>query len=377
MPDQTMDVLVGTFPRRAYLFPTMLCNLRCSMCYSGAVNNSGGLKSEHSFDTYAHWITELHGAGVREFDISGGEPLLTPWLPELIEFIKTLEGTRVDLVTNGTLVRRHEAALGLLVGLVDTVQVSFDSAEPAEHEAIRGRRGSFSAAVAGVHALVGLGFPIVGLNMVVMRRNAGSIPQLLDLAVSVGATKVNLLRLLDVTGQGRLSGESISTPGYAAILDDVRQWLARPPSGGQLAITLVLPGYVGTAVPPRDRRADTPRGSLRTELDPLRGCFAFGNGVVITSQGAVTGCTALVQSPDWLTASEPALVPAIRRAWQQGRQRLAEREALLSSAPPCAGCPSWSVCRGGCPAAALNYFGSSDNSDPTCPYMTDPEVPDA
>lgn len=366
MTRRTFPPLLGSFPRRVFLFPTMLCNLRCAMCYSGANAPHTRALSPLGLKDYVTRIQELYAEGVREFDISGGEPLISSWLPDLVAEIKRLPDTVVDLVTNGTLVTQRGANLDRLHGLVDTVHVSFDSPDPATHDTIRGRRGAHARALEGIRDLVARGFPVVGINMVLMRSNYREVRGLLDIATCMGVRHVNLLRLLDVIPAGELADEVLGTSEYTETLDAVREWLLDGPAVTALDVTLVLPGYVGYELRPRDRRCDTPRGRLRTELDPLRGCFAFRNSLVLTSTGAITGCTALVQQPGWVTKDPGDVVGTVREAWARGQQRIKAREDLLHSQEPCGSCGAWAICRGGCPATAENYFGTPDAPDPTC-----------
>src|ERR1051325_10615637 len=90
----------------AYLLPTGRCNLKCEGCYA-TLEHAGrhSAKGELSLDEYRQVVDELVGVGVRIFDISGGEATLYPHLVSLCQAIRSHAGTRIWLVTNGTLGR--------------------------------------------------------------------------------------------------------------------------------------------------------------------------------------------------------------------------------------------------------------------------------
>lgn len=72
--------------KRAFLYPTMRCNLKCAICYSGAHKPivQERMKEELTFEEYKMVVDKLYGMGVRIFDISGGEPLLCEFIYDLI-----------------------------------------------------------------------------------------------------------------------------------------------------------------------------------------------------------------------------------------------------------------------------------------------------
>ena len=79
--------------KRAFLYPTMRCNLKCAICYSGAHKPivQERMKEELTFEEYKMVVDKLYGMGVRIFDISGGEPLLCEFIYDLIRYIKSIE----------------------------------------------------------------------------------------------------------------------------------------------------------------------------------------------------------------------------------------------------------------------------------------------
>ena len=76
--------------------------------------------------------------GVRHFDISGGEPFLYRDLEPLVREIKSYPDTRIDLVSNGTLIAsRYEKDIRRILEKVDQVFLSLDSMDADKHDSIR------------------------------------------------------------------------------------------------------------------------------------------------------------------------------------------------------------------------------------------------
>lgn len=87
------------------------CNLRCPFCHNGQLATSSVVSGPHTSgeekntyvpleDAYAHLDKRSHVLG--GLCISGGEPLLSPALPDLIRKARSL-GLAVKIDTNGTL----------------------------------------------------------------------------------------------------------------------------------------------------------------------------------------------------------------------------------------------------------------------------------
>ncbi|MFF2908926.1 radical SAM protein [Paenibacillus sp. NPDC057934] len=358
-------------PHTAYLYPTLLCNLSCEMCYSGSHHSKQKIKKEMSLDEYRRVIPELYQVGVRTFDISGGEPFLRKDIWEILKIIKSFQDTKTLLVNNGTRLRAVMAELQQHLNLIDKIYVSIDSPVPEEHNEIRGNSRAFQETLAGLAELRSRDFKSLGFNMVVMDKNRHRVRQFLDLAVANEIKYVNLLRLIDVKSGGTVPEDTPSELGMDQAYLDTYQWLeeyALSSSAKPFEITIVLPGCFYVSYQKSPRRRTWPAGiQLKVEFDPIRGCPAFGNSIIVGGTGEVTGCTAFVTQATFQTGNvkkqsvEETLVP-----WQEQRRNIRKREEYLKNLEPCQDCEYWQVCRGGCPATANKYYGTMMQSDPTC-----------
>lgn len=105
--------------------------------------------------------------GVTKLRLTGGEPLLRPGLPGLVERLAVIPGVAdLALTTNGT--RLATAAADLRNAGLHRITVSLDTLEP---DALRqlSRHGKLSTVLAGLDAVAVAGFSDTKLNTVVMR----------------------------------------------------------------------------------------------------------------------------------------------------------------------------------------------------------------
>ncbi|MBQ9095411.1 MAG: radical SAM protein, partial [Akkermansia sp.] len=123
---------------------TRTCNLRCVHCYadSHAQKYPGELTLEQCHDV----IDNLADYQVNALLLSGGEPLLHPHLPELLEHA-TERGLKVTISTNGTRITPEYAAMFKRLG-VAYVGISLDGIGPV-HDSFRGVEGAFDGAIRG------------------------------------------------------------------------------------------------------------------------------------------------------------------------------------------------------------------------------------
>lgn len=122
---------------------TYKCQCRCVHCGTSPYGDPA--KPELTEAEMLKLIRQAASLGAGGFYFFGGEPLLLPWLPGLVSEVRRL-GMVASLDTNGLLLDRRMAARLREAGL-DRIGVSLDSADEAEHDRLRGRPGTFRAAL--------------------------------------------------------------------------------------------------------------------------------------------------------------------------------------------------------------------------------------
>ena len=186
---------------KIYLEPTTDCNLSCRTCMRSSWTEPGGTMQMTS---YVKLLEDL-GRAPRMPALSFwgiGEPLLHPHIVEMIR-LAGQRGAETELVTNGLLLTRRMAD-GLLAAGLDRIVVSVDGVSRESHadtrsgadlEIVKKNVASLNAA----RLFSGLDRPEIGIEFVLMRRNLSDLPQLPDLARSIGASSVIVTNVLPYT----------------------------------------------------------------------------------------------------------------------------------------------------------------------------------
>lgn len=370
---ENKDLSTKAFPKTAYLYPTLLCNLHCKMCYSGGHQNVQSLKNELTLDEYKKLISDLYECGVRKFDISGGEPLLRDDTTEILKEIKSYDDTQLFVVSNGTLLKDCLDNLKPVLSGIDRLYISFDSTIEDEHNAIRGDKNAYAKSIEGLTEIQKAGFENIGVNFLIMQDNCTQIENILQFALEHNLRYINLLRLLDVSVNGAMFEENLNIDSFIDIYTNVIEWIEKNNCRAKkpLDITLVLPGFCMQPLMPYKKRFDENYNiKISVEFDPLMSCMAFKNSVVITSEGKFTGCTAMYSMEEFIAGDlRQSSVAEILGNWESRSAVMKEREDIIKAQQPCSECEYWRTCRGGCPAVAYKYYGTIMKSDPTCIKM--------
>lgn len=143
------------------------CNLRCVYCMP---EEGVAWLPREALLTYEEIVAVARAAlthGIRDFKLTGGEPLLRRDLDDLVRRLRELPGCgELSLTTNGMLLARDAAALRR-AGL-DRVTVSLDTLDPRRFRQIT-RTGDLRQVLEGIAACDAEGLGPAKINVVVMR----------------------------------------------------------------------------------------------------------------------------------------------------------------------------------------------------------------
>ncbi|MEB3860766.1 MAG: radical SAM protein [Desulfurococcales archaeon] len=334
---------------------TYKCNLHCMHCYINAGPSGGPELGVHEKLRIAE---ELSSHGIPHVVLTGGEPLLAKGFWSLAARLAELGRPSMSLSTNGTLIDDRVASRLAELGF-KYAGVSLDSVRPEVHDKFRGLPGSFKMTVRGVKSLLSHGIP-VGVRTTITRWNIGEIPGVIDLAASLGASRVALY-MLDTVGRGKLLAKDLPTPSQARSLLDTLVEKARE-YAGMLEILLVRFNQGGIYIAKKLSR--TP-GELKDLLELIGGQGDCGRKAVsIYPDGKVKPCQFIdhIDLGDLrreslaaiLSPSNPKLKPFL------------ETHKMLRG-PRCASCPYKEYCGGGSRGRALALTGDFWGDDPLCP----------
>jgi radical SAM protein with 4Fe4S-binding SPASM domain len=384
-------------PRLIFWEVTKGCNLRCIHCRATATELSSPLdlptaKALNVIEQVSQYAKPI-------LVLSGGEPLFRADIFELARFA-TDRGLRVALATNGTLVTK-EVARKIVDAGVRRVSISLDGANAATHEAFRGIPGAFAAALKGFRNLQALGMSLQ-INMTIARHNAQQLPEVLELAKSIGADALHTFLLVPVgcgvdiaaeqmvpaeeyeqilnwfydrSQEGEIELKATCAPHYFRVMRQRRAAERRASSAssprpdtraiGPTEIT--MPGSTGVALHPR--AAGAGKGHPDGLNAVTKGCLA-GTGVCfISHQGEIYPCGYL-----------PVLAGDLRHQpfaeiWEDSAvfQQLRDTENLKGK---CGRCEFRNICMG-CRARAFAATGDFLDEEPFCiyePRMADPKT---
>ncbi len=171
----------------AFIEITNSCNMKCKHCMNWSAQNSiKGFEKEDILKL----IDDLYKNNTEEIYISGGEPLLYPYIDDVILYTSSL-GIKVTLATNALEVPKHLDAIKKGVQLVS---ISLDGIGKT-HDEFRGVPGAFDNCVKVFKLLKENGVK-TRISAMVWKENVDELDEMISLAKSCGVSKVNLAFLI-------------------------------------------------------------------------------------------------------------------------------------------------------------------------------------
>jgi pyruvate-formate lyase-activating enzyme len=202
------EALDGTVPlHRITVFLTYRCNLDCPHCKTIARSRAeleARPEKRLSYDLAAfERLLDTHaGTPLRLVQFTGGEASLVRGLPAMLRSARARGVERTSLTSNGT--QPAVRYLELVEAGLDELKISVDAADPAEGEALTGRKGAWEAAISTLDALSaararGSRF-FLGINTVVNRRNRTRLPELVRFFLRFRPDDLKLITEVDSRG---------------------------------------------------------------------------------------------------------------------------------------------------------------------------------
>lgn len=222
------------------------CNFRCTYCMPADSLQGRGVFLPLEKLLTDHEIVDLVrafvGLGVKKLRLTGGEPLLRPGLPALVEQLSAIPGLEdIALTTNGVMLPR--LANDLADAGMDRITVSLDTLNPDVLHAMSGGKAKLEQILEGIAAAEAAGFRSLKINTVVQRGvNDHTVMDLLAHFRGTGHN-VRLIEFMDV-GNCNHWGESDVVPNAEWIETIGRKWPIRPVESGNAAETARRYNYV-------------------------------------------------------------------------------------------------------------------------------------
>ncbi len=307
---------------------TAYCNQKCDYCYNewraeGALGGGGRDK------LLARAKKLVDQFEIDHVTLTGGEPFAQPGLFDLLELFRA-HGIGIQIISNGGLVT-DALAERLAPYDVRYVQITLNGPDRELHEAHVGR-DHFEPTLAGIRALRSHGVPVVGC-IVVTKKNAGRVGEILELFLSLGVKHISLSRFSPAGYAARHAAQLLTTRGELVSAFEQAEPYGRD-RGMRLMCTMpVPPCAVEVELYPNIQFGTCPIGTRMQEfaLGPdgrLKNCTlhktAIGGVADILELGDLTG---LLAAPE-------------------------VREYRRETPEFCHGCLHEKTCGGGCGAAA-------------------------
>ncbi len=214
---------------------TYRCPLHCPYCSNPTQARDNG---ELSTDEWTRVIREAAALGVLQIGFSGGEPLARRDLPDLVRAAREAN-LYTNLITSG--IGLDDDRMGALrdAGL-DSVQLSFQSDNSDLADEIAGTRAHQHklSAAAKVRAA---GIPL-SLNFVIHRRNIDRLPEMIELAETLHAERVELANV-QFYGWAFLNRATLLPTRQQVIRAREIATAAKARLAGKVDIFYVLPDY--------------------------------------------------------------------------------------------------------------------------------------
>src|SRR3954471_18355027 len=317
---------------------THRCPLGCPYC-------SNPLALEPAADeldtaTWARVFREAAALGILQVHLSGGEPGARRDLVDICAAARAA-GLYSNLITSAVGITAQ--TLGALgdAGL-DHVQISIQDSDPASADRIAGYRGGFERKRALAAEVVRLGMPLT-INVVVHRANIERIDRMVELALALGASRIEIAHAQYYGWALKNRGALMPTREQAvAAVEQVEALRNR--HRGRIVIDAVTPDYYARF--PKACVGGWGRRSLN-----------------VTPSGRVLPCHAAESIPElefWNVREHP-----LADIWDNAPSFMAFRGTDWMQ-EPCRSCPKAKEDFGGCRCQAFALTGDARATDPVC-----------
>jgi MoaA/NifB/PqqE/SkfB family radical SAM enzyme/glycosyltransferase involved in cell wall biosynthesis len=171
---------------------THRCNLACRIC---EIRKDAPIK-EFTTDEVKDLIGQAMAWGVKEFVLSGGEPLLREDIFEILSFVKEKD-YRLGILSNGIILDDDflEKITPYLISGAVSLSISLDALTPGIHDDIRGASGSFRKTTQALKKIAELkkAWPSLNFNVISIVLNE-NLEELLSLAHFLKSCDVNSIQ---------------------------------------------------------------------------------------------------------------------------------------------------------------------------------------
>jgi len=310
-------------PYKADVALTYACNNACPHCYNEPERFAMG---SLAVDDWHRVLDKLADIGVPHIILTGGEPTLLPFLPDVIRHADGL-GQIVGMNTNGRKLSEPGLAATLVEAGLNHVQVTLESCRPEAHDRMVATPGAFDETVQGIRNALASGLHTI-TNTTVTRENQDHVLDTIRFVHDLGLTTFAMNGMI-YAGGGTATPNAIPAEEMAALLAAVRD---EAEALGMRFLWYTVTDYCKFS-------------PLALDLAPKR-CNAAEYSICIEPNGDVLPCQSYyvsagnILSDPWESIWNSALFLSFR-----DRGKSPEKAGLPEA---CWDCPDLDMCGGGC-----------------------------
>ena len=296
------------------------CNLRCINCYA----NCGQPKTKElsEFD-WRKIILEFKRLGGKSIIISGGEPFLKHYLPELLSFIKE-NNLKTLVISNGTLIDRN--IIDKIKDNIDIYRISLDGTNSEINDYIRGK-GSFEKVINTLKILTKIGAEIELAITIYKENYKDFLYNFSSFVAFLTKNEINITRFQ--IGRGEKQGRASDSIDILRFEDIYRK---------------IYQNIYGNY------------WELENYSPSIKKSCGIGDSLVVTPDGIVNPC---IRNYDTSKNIKNYTLKSIVKLYKQIRE-----ESNVDNIEYCAKCDLKYICGGGC--RVDNFSKNGDFTKPFC-----------
>jgi pyrroloquinoline quinone biosynthesis protein E len=317
---------------------THRCPLMCPYCSNPL--DLAGARAELGTDEWLRVIDDAAEMGVLQIHLSGGEPVVRRDLEQLVARCRENE-IYTNLITAGVMLDEPRLAALAAAGL-EHVQLSIQDSRAETADKIGGYKGGHAKKLAVAKLVRAAGLPLT-VNAVVHRQNLDHLDEIVDLAVDLGARRLEVAHTQYYGWAYANRAALMPTPDQVthanAVVAEARERLK-----GVLRIDYVVPDYY----------AKRPKACMG----------GWGRQFLnVTPTGKVLPCHAAESITDM--TFETVRERRLPEIWTDGLafQRFRGTDWMPE---PCRSCDRREIDFGGCRCQAFALTGDAAATDPAC-----------
>lgn len=330
---------------------TGFCNAKCRHCFITACQHT---HKDLTTEEMIKILDRLAENEIHAVSITGGEPLLRPDLPLLLDEMEKRKIKVVGISTNGFLLNDKMIDLFLEHGMRPSIQISFDGV--GHHDWMRGIKGAEEMAIAAMDSCRRKGIQYT-ISMCVHKENTDLIVPTVRFAAEHGAFSARIGLVGDIGGfkdnEGMtLLGMNEAGPYY---INAIRKIIEE-----QIDINVEISGFIKFEGKNPKKYEIVPMARYCDDRKKNRACKTVEKTFYISDEGKALPCIMVAGS--WIEdncnkLTEHSLEECINSPIYKEFLRLRVNE-LVNKNPECLECEYLPYCGCGCRGVSAGYSGN-------------------